>query len=78
MNRMARAALFASLLAVGMGGAFSVACRGGGTLDGLDGSFDGQAVQVNATDDPPSSPCAHTLFFSDDEPDDGGCVLRDE
>src|SRR4051812_30543654 len=46
MNRTARAALFVPMLALATGGAFTVACRGGGTLDGLDGGgVDGGAAR---------------------------------
>jgi hypothetical protein len=47
MNRTARIALIVPLSAFFAAGGSMLACRGGGTLDGLDGSFDGQAAVLS-------------------------------
>jgi hypothetical protein len=44
MNRTARAAVVLPLVALVASGLVAIACRGGGTLDGIDASFDGEAT----------------------------------
>ena len=49
MNRSTRALFFVPIAALATGAALSVACRGGGTLDGLDAGWnDGEAVRITA------------------------------
>ncbi len=81
MNRSVRALLFAPLVALGIGGAFTIACRGGGTLDGLDASFrDGETTRFNAL----GAACEKAMITIDEgaaaEGGDGGagCASDDE
>jgi hypothetical protein len=75
MNCTARAALIVPFLALPTAGAFTSSCRGGGTIDGLDGSFDGQAVRLTAK----GELCEQAMVSIDDDAADStsGCV-KDE
>lgn len=63
MNRTARAALIVPICAFWTAGMLTLSCRGGGTLDGLDGSFDGQAVHLSAKGDL----CEQAIVTIDDD-----------
>ncbi len=82
MNRVVRAAFAVPFFAfvAGAGGLGTASCRGGGVLEGLDGSFDGQAVRFSAV----GEVCAQAIVSIDDAaPDaaeacgkDDDCTVR--
>ena len=47
MNRTARALVTVSFVSLVAGGLLTIACKGGGTLGGDDGGFDGEAARQN-------------------------------
>jgi hypothetical protein len=49
MNRRARAALLTPTVALATSGLLTIACRGGGTVDGVDASYDGETTRQTAT-----------------------------
>ncbi|MBX3198208.1 MAG: hypothetical protein KF894_08695 [Labilithrix sp.] len=73
MNRTARALVNVSFVWLVAGGLLAVACKGGGTLGGDDGGFDGEAARQNPgssilADGGEGSPaeCARALVTIDD------------
>lgn len=77
MKRPARAVLFVPVAALAASGVLAIACRGGGTLDGIDGSWtDGEATRITAT----AQICEKAMVAIDDTaaesaaPDAPGCA----
>lgn len=79
MNRTARATLLAPIVALVTSSLYMIACKGGGTVDAADASFDGEATRQTAAS---GEACEKSLITIDDTAADtaatGGPACADD